>query len=274
MASLLPIYNEDYSSQGLFQKYIGDFLEKAQHDAKQILNPNDVDVPHDSRSHGSVKKIKIGNTYKNGVFVDNSTTYSSNRGQNDQGIRIVVGIIATIITGASMYVIGRTWKAIQDSQDRIQETESFGKRFRKDIKNSNPQNKHVKLIRKVMKARSEILHEKKTRSMQDLTLTIGLVVSSVIALIGAFAGSAGLMLTGVAGGIVVGALFMLKWGLNSSDSRLTQWAQKINQKVEVLNSEKTPIKSRIIPIFPKHIELDDDIEKNDQRQKAFYWGEG
>lgn len=160
------------------------------------------------------------------------------RGRNDDdtGVRVLVGLAATVVGGIALYTIGRSINELQHSGEEITRARDFDDYLASARGRVSADDQVVVEEASVLARLKERIHQRmKNSSIMDLIARITLAAGAALALTGAFAGAPWLMVAGVALGLIAGGAMLFKCGLNTPDRANIRDAQQLQQIADNLS---------------------------------------
>lgn len=248
MTTFMPeIYSQ---SHDVFTKKVQDFLNFSDQKADGILSGKK-SSSSDSFAPMKFSNIHIGNSYSGLHINSNNTTnvHQSSRQESENALRLMIGLVSTIVIGAGSWFIGSYIGKIQETSKELNYLETFKEKMKKVSKEFEKQtglklaeaNDHFSKIREVMKANLEITSHSDWSQKATLIATISLVAGAALALSGVLFASAATMLSlaavGTAVGVVSMAFLIGKWGYESSSSQERKAAMIMKEKIAEINSD-------------------------------------
>lgn len=251
--------NMSNSSQSAFppislqalQNTAKNFVFSAKKIADKILHPTQAPSNISSCSHSSSchkRKVHVHHHYDNygwgfSPFWSRPTyviaPYGSNRNEKDDSnsaLRAIVGLISVAVGGAAFYALGNTIKGFQKIERKLEENHSFTAELRnyKQINESAEGScEYINQLEQIASLRENILQRKKRNNLFNLAAIITGATACTIAAVGAIINAPALMGGGLLLGLGVGAVALVKWGMDS-DSKQKRDAKALLRAVNEL----------------------------------------
>jgi len=218
------------------------FAERADTLANEILHrKEDGDQPSSNRE----RTVIIRNYYNpwytpffwspwpQPVYV---VSHDSHRRDNDNDIRVLVGLVAAVVGGIALFAVGAAIPRYHDSEHELENTHEFQQRLQETTIDDGD----AALIEEAKTAaffKERVCKRIRNSALADLALRITISIGCGMALGAALTvGSGAFMVAGIVTAFVGGGAMLFKWGLESSDKRNIRDSQALLASVARLHT--------------------------------------
>jgi hypothetical protein len=164
-------------------------------------------------------------------------SYRNQREDNNGALRFFVGLVSTAVGAAAFYAIGSFAKSFGKVERKLVENRTFTAEL-KNFKEVNTETAEsadlVNKLERIANLREKILQRMRKNNIFNLAATVTTAAACVIAVVGAVLGSPAAMAAGTLIGLGVGAVVMVKWGMDTTESKQNRDARALLQAVNEL----------------------------------------
>lgn len=155
------------------------------------------------------------------------------RRDEENGLRFLVGLIASIIGGVALYTVGAKISTINEADEELRETMVFKSKFQSYAQGATEKDaNYCDKLARLADLKAKVFKRLKKEAIKDLTLTVALVSGSVLALIGSLYATIQMVNIGIGIGVVAGAAILVRWGMDSTSKQNIREAQAIQQAIK------------------------------------------
>ncbi|MBA3815247.1 MAG: hypothetical protein H0X29_01760 [Parachlamydiaceae bacterium] len=152
---------------------------------------------------------------------------------SNEALRFAVGILSTFVGAAAFYAIGNYIKCFKKVEKNIDKNTIFKQEI-EILKKTSTNAELVGQLSKIATLRDNILDRSRKNNIFNLVAVITVAAACTIAVVGAVLGAPALMATGTLLGLGVGAVVLVKLGMDTSESKQKRDANAILEAVSGL----------------------------------------
>lgn len=161
--------------------------------------------------------------------------YSSYRGErdgNEQALRWAVGTIGAVVGAVAFYAIGSFIKNYKKVEKRLADNQTFKNELVNRL--SSEPAELVEKLGQIATLRERILNRTRGNNAFNLAAVVTLATSCTIATVGAVLGAPAAMAGGTLLGLGCGAVTMVRWGMDNTESKQKRDANALLNAVNQL----------------------------------------
>jgi hypothetical protein len=237
----MPSYNQGTVpsvESSNFPETVKKFTASTQKLANNILQPELTTAP---KSSSKERTVHYHNHYHGGysswfwprpIYVITPYDSQYTKDSNERALRWVVGTLATVVGAVAFFAIGSFVKSYRKVEKRLAESHSFRTELAKQL--SSDSSDLVYKLDKVATLREKILNRKRVNNIVNLTATVSLAAAGTFSFIGALYAAPALMAGGTLLGLGTGAVMLVRWGMDNTESKQRRDARALLNAVDAL----------------------------------------